>query len=80
MGITVTGAGSVYRIHMKAAAPTDYRSAFLSPVEQKTLAVHSLVSVTLGGKSIAQTNRDRPGLPLGNSATYRLIPTLFEQQ
>lgn len=30
----VTGAGSMFRIHMKAHAPTSYRNAFISPDEQ----------------------------------------------
>jgi glutamate-1-semialdehyde 2,1-aminomutase len=33
----VTGAGSMFRIHMKAAPPTDYRSAFPDPAEKKAL-------------------------------------------
>ena len=34
---TVTGAGSVYRIHMKPEPPTDYRSAFLGAKEKVRL-------------------------------------------
>ncbi len=35
---SVTGAGSLFRIHMKAEAPRDYRSAFMNAEEKK---VHS---------------------------------------
>jgi glutamate-1-semialdehyde 2,1-aminomutase len=34
---TVTGAGSLFRIHLKADKPTDYRSSFLTPEEKRTL-------------------------------------------
>lgn len=38
-GVTasVTGAGSMFRIHMKSTAPTSYREAYLSPEENKRL-------------------------------------------
>lgn len=38
-GVTasVTGAGSMFRVHMKAQAPTSYREAYLSPEESKRL-------------------------------------------
>lgn len=38
-GVTasVTGAGSMFRVHMKATAPTSYREAYLSPEENKRL-------------------------------------------
>ncbi len=31
----VTGAGSMFRVHMKAEAPNDYRAAFVTPAEAK---------------------------------------------
>ncbi len=34
---TVTGTGSMFRIHMKAEAPADYRSSFPTPEEKQTL-------------------------------------------
>ena len=34
---SVTGTGSLFRIHMKAEAPTDYRSAFPTPEESRRL-------------------------------------------
>jgi glutamate-1-semialdehyde 2,1-aminomutase len=34
---SVTGAGSMFRIHLKAEAPTDYRSAFLTQREKAAL-------------------------------------------
>jgi glutamate-1-semialdehyde 2,1-aminomutase len=40
---SVTGAGSMFRVHMKAQAPTNYREAYLSPAEAghlKTLLDH----------------------------------------
>ena len=36
--MSVTGAGSLFRIHIKADAPTDYRSAFASKAERKLLS------------------------------------------
>ncbi len=36
---SVTGAGSMFRVHMKAQAPTNYREAFMSPEESKRLTV-----------------------------------------
>ncbi len=35
---TVTGTGSLFRVHMKAEEPTDYRSSFPTPEETKALA------------------------------------------
>ena len=34
---TVTGAGSLFRIHLKPVAPTDYRSSYLSPAGKRVL-------------------------------------------
>ncbi len=34
---SVTGAGSMFRVHMKSQAPTNYREAFMSPEESKRL-------------------------------------------
>ncbi len=34
---TVTGAGSLFRIHLKAVAPTDYRSSYLDPEGKRRL-------------------------------------------
>jgi len=34
---SVTGTGSLFRIHLKSEAPTNYRSAFMTPEEKKTL-------------------------------------------
>lgn len=36
---SVTGTGSLFRIHMKAEAPRDYRSAWPTPEESQTLAL-----------------------------------------
>jgi glutamate-1-semialdehyde 2,1-aminomutase len=34
---SVTGAGSLFRIHMRSEAPTDYRSSFPTPREKEAL-------------------------------------------
>jgi glutamate-1-semialdehyde 2,1-aminomutase len=33
----VTGAGSLFRVHLKASPPANYRDAFLDPAESKRL-------------------------------------------
>ncbi len=36
---SVTGVGSMFRIHLKPSAPTDYRSAFPTPSQKRALNV-----------------------------------------
>lgn len=68
---SVTGDGSMFRIHMKAEAPTDYRSAYLAPPEKKLLEqfVDGLLDA---GILVIQTAAGMLSTPMGEAEIDRL--------
>ena len=67
----VTGAGSMFRIHFKAPAPTDYRSAFMSPNEQRALSTF-LDHVFENGLLMIETGAGLLSTPMGQAEVDRL--------
>jgi glutamate-1-semialdehyde 2,1-aminomutase len=72
---SVTGAGSMFRVHMKAQAPTNYREAFMSPEESKRLTV---LLDHLFDNGIIMINSCSAALstPMGDAEIDTLVDTL----
>jgi glutamate-1-semialdehyde 2,1-aminomutase len=79
---TVTGAGSLFRIHLKAGIPTDYRSSYLGPEQRKTLgrfldemyrAGILLLNTASGALSTPMTEQDIDRLAEAVLASFRKL-------
>ena len=68
---SVTGAGSAFRIHMKAEPPTDYRSAFPTPAEQRASKIF-IDSLYDEGVLIVSTGTGFLSTPMGESEVEHL--------
>jgi glutamate-1-semialdehyde 2,1-aminomutase len=72
----VTGAGSMFRVHLKAQPPRDYRSALASPQEAARLAV-MLDHLFLNGMLMIDTGSGTISTPMTTSDTDRLAEAML---
>jgi len=67
----VTGAGSLFRIHLRAAAPKDYRSSFPTPLEKKAIQIF-VNGLYDAGVVLIHTGTGTLSTPMGESEIDRL--------
>ena len=73
---TVTGTGSMFRIHLKEHAPTDYRSAFYSPPEQHALD-NFIDGMYDSGIAMVHTGTCVLSTPMGETEVDRLAEAVL---
>jgi glutamate-1-semialdehyde 2,1-aminomutase len=72
----VTGRGSMFRIHLKEKAPSNYREAFVGPVEQKRLS--ALLDHLFGnGLLMVETGAGLLSTPMGQTEIDHLCDTVL---
>ncbi len=72
---SVIGAGSAFRIHLKAEAPTDYRSTFTTPTETKAMA-HFVSALYDRGVMVANTGAGFLSTPMTEAELDRLAESV----
>ena len=74
---SVTGAGSMFRVHMKAEAPTDYRSSFPTAEEKEALKPVHRRALRRRHPADPHRRRGRLSTPMGEAEVDRLAEAVL---